>query len=131
MAADVDYLIAITPGDKSTYKKINREVIDALGPEGTFINVGRGSVVDEEALVAALEDGRLGGAGLDVFANEPNVPPALFGMDNVTLTPHVASATVETRRAMGDLTIENLLRFFNDGTVSTPVPECAHMKAAQ
>ena len=81
MAADVDYLIAITPGDKSTYKKINREVIDALGPEGTFINVGRGSVVDEEALVAALEDGRLGGAGLDVFANEPNVPPALFGMD--------------------------------------------------
>lgn len=131
MAADVDYLIAITPGDKSTYKKINREVIDALGPESTFINVGRGSVVDEEALVAALEDGRLGGAGLDVFANEPNVPPALFGMDNVTLTPHVASATVETRRAMGDLTIENLLRFFNDGTVSTPVPECAHMKAAQ
>ena len=68
---------------------------------------------------------------LDVFANEPNVPPALFGMDNVTLTPHVASATVETRRAMGDLTIENLLRFFNEGTVTTPVPECAHMKAAQ
>lgn len=131
MAGDVDYLIAITPGDESTYKKINREVVDALGSEGTLINVGRGSVVDEEALVAALEDGRLGGAGLDVFANEPNVPPALFGMDNVTLTPHVASATVETRRAMGELTIENLLRFFNEGTVTTPVPECEHMKAAQ
>lgn len=131
MAADVDYLIAITPGDASTHKKVNRAVIDALGSEGVFINVGRGSVVDEEALVAALEDGSLGGAGLDVFANEPNVPPALFGMDNVTLTPHVASATVETRRAMGDLTIENLLRFFNDGKVTTPVPECAHMKAAQ
>lgn len=130
MAKDVDYLIAITPGDASTYQKINREVIDALGPDGTLINVGRGSVVDEDALVAALEDGRLGGAGLDVFANEPHVPPALCKMDNVTLTPHVASATVETRRAMGDLTIENLLRFFNDGSVTTPVPECAHMKVA-
>ncbi|MDB2389707.1 2-hydroxyacid dehydrogenase [Alphaproteobacteria bacterium] len=131
MAGDVDYLIAVTPGDASTYKKINREVIDALGSKGTLINVGRGSVVDEVALVAALEDGRLGGAGLDVFANEPHVPPALFEMDNVTLTPHVASATVETRRAMGNLTIENLLRFFNEGTVTTPVPECAHMKPAQ
>jgi lactate dehydrogenase-like 2-hydroxyacid dehydrogenase len=131
MAKDVDYLIAITPGDASTYKKINREVIDALGADGTLINVGRGSVVDEDALVAALEDGRLGAAGLDVFANEPHVPPALCKMDNVTLTPHVASATFETRRAMGDLTIENLHRFFNEGKVTTPVPECAHMKAAQ
>ena len=131
MAKDVDYLIAITPGDTSTDKKINREVIDALGADGTLINVGRGSVVDEDALVAALEDGRLGAAGLDVFANEPHVPPALFKMDNVTLTPHVASATVETRRAMGELTIENLHRFFNEGKVTTPVPECAHMLAAQ
>ena len=131
MAKDVDYLIAITPGDASTYKKINREVIDALGADGTLINVGRGSVVDEDALVAALEDGRLGAAGLDVFANEPHVPSALLKMDNVTLTPHVASATLVTRRAMGDLTIENLHRFFNQGKVTTPVPECAHMPAAQ
>ncbi len=97
MAKDVDYLIAITPGNASTYQKINREVIDALEPDGTLINVGRGSVVDEDALVAALEDGRLGGAGLDVFANEPHVPPALCKMDNVTLTPHVAMASDQHR----------------------------------
>lgn len=127
MARDVDYLIAITPGGASTQKIVNREVIEALGAEGTFINVARGSVVDEEALVDALRDGRLGWAGLDVFADEPNVPEALFELENVTLTPHVASATVETRQAMGDLTVENLIRFFAEGSVVTPVPECAHL----
>jgi len=127
MAGDVDYLIAITPGGAATNKIVNAQVLDALGPEGTFINVARGSVVDEAELVAALKDGRLGWAGLDVFANEPNVPSELFALENVILTPHTASATVETRQAMGDLTVENLVRFFKEGTVSTPVPECQHM----
>lgn len=127
MAKDVDYLIAITPGGPSTNKIVNAEILDALGPEGTFINVARGSVVDEEALVSALKEGRLGWAGLDVFADEPNAPSELFSMENVTLTPHTASATVETRQAMGDLTAENLIRFFKEDTVSTPVPECARL----
>ena len=101
-----------------------------MGPEGTLINVARGSVVDEAALVTALQDGRLGFAGLDVFEDEPNVPEALFGMENVVLTPHMASATFETRQAMGDLMVENLVRYFKEGKVSTPVPECAHLKGA-
>ena len=130
MAEDVDYLIAITPGGASTNKIINRKVINALGPEGTLINIARGSVVDEIELTLALQEGRLGWAGLDVFENEPKVPEALCEMENVVLTPHVASATVETRQAMGDLTVENLVRFFNEGKVSTPVPECAHMESA-
>ena len=129
MAKDVDYLIAITPGGPSTNKIVNRDVINALGPEGTLINVARGSVVDEVELVLALQEGRLGWAGLDVFENEPKVPQALCGMNNVTLTPHVASATVETRQAMGDLTVENLVRFFKEGKVSTAVPECAHLES--
>ena len=127
MAGDVDYLVIITPGGESTNKLVNREVMDALGTEGTLINVGRGSVVDEAEMVKALQDGRLGWAGLDVFEDEPIAPEALFEMDNVVLTPHVASATVETRQAMGDLTVENLVRFFAEGTVTTPVPECKHL----
>jgi len=127
MAQDVDYLVAITPGGPSTNKMVNTEVLNALGPEGTLINVARGSVVDEKALIAALKDGRLGWAGLDVFADEPNAPSELFELENVTFTPHVASATNETRQAMGDLTVENLVKFFKDGNVSTPVPECAHL----
>jgi len=130
MARDIDYLIGITPGGAATNKIVNREVLDALGPSGTFINVARGSVVDEVELIAALKEGRLGWAGLDVFADEPNAPEALFTLENVTLTPHTASATVETRQAMGDLTVENLVRFFKEGKVSTPVPECAHMDQA-
>ena len=130
MAEAVDYLVIITPGGVSTLNLVNRDVLEALGPEGTLINVGRGSVVDEEALVSALQEGRLGWAGLDVFADEPNAPQALFDMDNVVLTPHIASATVETRQAMGDLTVENLIRFFSEGKVTTPVPECRHMNAA-
>ena len=130
MAADVDYLVAITPGGSATHKIVNRAVLDALGAEGTFINVARGSVVDEVELVSALQEGRLGWAGLDVFADEPNAPSNLFELENVTLTPHTASATVETRQAMGDLTVENLVRFFNEGSVSTPVPECAHLNKA-
>ena len=96
-------------------------MIEALGPEGTLINVARGSVVDEPALVEALVDGRLGGAGLDVFADEPRVPEALFKLDHVVLQPHVGSATVETRRAMGDLVVENLAAHFAGKPPLTPV----------
>ena len=92
------------------------------GPDGMLINIGRGSVVDEPALIAALQDGRLGKAGLDVYADEPNVPAALFDLDNVVLQPHQASATIETRRAMGDLVVDNLAAHFAGKPVWTPVP---------
>lgn len=124
MARDVDTLICITPGGAATHHLVGRAVIDALGPEGTLINVGRGTVVDETELIAALQEGRLGNAGLDVFENEPQVPAPLMAMDNVVLLPHVGSATVETRQAMGDLVTDNLCQFINDGTVISPVPEC-------
>lgn len=127
MAKAVKYIIVITPGGASTRKLVNREVMDALGPEGTIINVARGSVIDERELVSALVEGRLGAAGLDVFENEPQVPEALFALDNVVLLPHVGSATVETRQAMGDLTVENLVRYFDEGKVTSPVPECRHL----
>lgn len=123
MAKASDVLVVITPGGPETKHLINRKIIDALGPEGTLVNISRGSVVDEEALVAALQDRRLGGAGLDVFENEPAIPDALKAMDNVTLTPHVGSATVETRQAMADLVVENLITFFRDGKPTAPVPE--------
>lgn len=127
MARDVDCLICITPGGPSTHRIVNREVLDALGSQGTLINVSRGSVVDEAALIAALQEGRLGWAGLDVFEAEPKVPQALRDLPNVVLLPHVGSATVETRAAMGALTVDNLLQHLADGTVRTPVPECAGM----
>lgn len=127
MARDVDCLICITPGGPSTNKIVNRAVIEALGPEGTLINVSRGSVIDEAALVTALQDGKLGWAGLDVFEAEPKVPAQLCALPNVVLLPHVGSATVETRAAMGALTVDNLLQHLDDGTVQTPVPECADM----
>ncbi len=127
MADDVTALIVITPGGPSTYHLVNGDVIAALGPEGILINVARGSVVDENALIAALKQKRLGAAGLDVFAAEPHVPEVLFTMDNVVLTPHIGSATVETRRAMGDLTVDNLIQYFSDGQVITPIPECIHL----
>ena len=124
MAADAEVLFVVTPGGSETHGIVNREVIDALGPDGMLVNVSRGSVVDEPALVAALEEGRLGSAGLDVFADEPNVPAALLAMDNVVLTPHIGSATEETRQAMGDLVVDNLLQHQADGRVISPVPEC-------
>lgn len=127
MAEDCDILIAITPGGPATNKLINRSVIEALGSEGTLINVARGTVVDEAELVKALQDGRLGSAGLDVFEQEPKVPEQLFDMDNVVLTPHVASATWETRQAMSDLVVENLTSFFKSGSPISPVPECSHL----
>jgi lactate dehydrogenase-like 2-hydroxyacid dehydrogenase len=121
MARDSDFLVAICPGGPATDKIVNRAVLDALGPEGIFINVARGSVVDEPALVAALQEGRLGGAGLDVFAEEPKVPEALLTMEQVVLQPHAASATHETRRAMGDLVVDNLRAHFAGKPVLTPV----------
>lgn len=121
MAGASDAIIVITPGGASTHNLINRAVLDALGPQGTLINVARGSVVDEEALVGALVDKRLGAAGLDVFANEPHVPEALMTMDNVVLLPHQGSATVETRRAMGDLVVDNLAAHFSGKPPLTPV----------
>lgn len=127
MARDVDTLICITPGGPSTNRIVSREVLDALGPQGTLINVSRGSVVDEAAMIAALQDGRLGWAGLDVFEAEPHVPEALRKLDNVVLLPHVGSATHETRAAMGALTVDNLLQHLKHGTVISPVPECADM----
>jgi len=127
MARDVDVLFCITPGGASTHHIVNADVIEALGPDGTLINVGRGTAVDEAAMVKALQDGRLGNAGLDVFEAEPKVPEALFGMDQVTLLPHVGSGTVETRTAMGDLAVNNLLQFLTDGTTISPVPECQRL----
>ncbi|WP_299964841.1 2-hydroxyacid dehydrogenase [uncultured Roseobacter sp.] len=127
MARDVDVLICITPGGASTNKIVNREVIEALGPQGTLINVSRGTVIDEAEMIAALQDGRLGWAGLDVFEAEPHVPEALRQLQNVVLLPHVGSGTVETRAAMGKLMVDNLLQHLKDGTVISPVPECADM----
>lgn len=108
MAAAVDFMIVICPGGPETKGIVNADVIKALGKKGTLINVARGSVVDEAALVKALKDGTLGAAGLDVFADEPKVPEELFAMDNVMLLPHVGSATHETRKAMADLVVANL-----------------------
>lgn len=122
MARDVDFLIAIVPGGESTKHLVNREVLDALGPDGVLINVARGSVVDEQALIEALRDGRLGAAGLDVFDREPSVPQALKDMtENVVLQPHQASATHETRLAMGRLVMENALAGLAGKPLITPV----------
>ena len=121
MARDSDYLVAICPGGEATRNLVNRAVMDALGPEGVLINVARGTVVDEPELVAALRDGRLGGAGLDVFLDEPKVPEPLLSMDQVVLQPHAASATTETRHAMGDLVVKNLRAHFAGQGVLTPV----------
>lgn len=125
MAADVDVLICITPGGPATHNIVNADVLAALGPNGTLINVSRGSVVDEPALITALQNGTLGWAGLDVFAAEPHIPDALKALPNAVLLPHVGSATVQTRAAMGNLAVDNLLQHAQDGTTVTPVPESA------
>ena len=127
MARDADVLISIAPGGASTHHLVNADVMAALGPDGILINVGRGSVVDEAALINALETGKLGMAGLDVFENEPHIPEALRKMRNVVLTPHIGSATVETRAAMAQLAVDNLLQHRKDGKVISPVPECASL----
>ena len=127
MAQASDVLIVITPGGPETKHLIDGAVIDALGPNGILINVARGSVVDEAALTEALVAGRLGGAGLDVFEAEPKIAEGLKALDNVVLLPHVGSASVETRQAMGDLMCENLDLWRDTGKVKTPVPECREL----
>lgn len=117
-----DYLVVITAGGAGTRHLVNDAVLDALGPRGFVINVARGSVIDEAALVRALADKRIAGAGLDVFENEPNVPRALFELDNVVLLPHIASGTEETRQAMADRVFDNLQGFFRDGRMVSPAP---------
>jgi lactate dehydrogenase-like 2-hydroxyacid dehydrogenase len=125
LAAQVDFLVVITPGGAGTRHLIDAKVLQALGPQGYLINVARGSVVDEAALVAALQAGTIAGAGLDVYANEPHVPQALWTLPHVVLTPHMASATHETRQAMADLAYANLHAGVTGAPLRTPVPECA------
>ncbi|HYS51500.1 MAG TPA: 2-hydroxyacid dehydrogenase [Burkholderiales bacterium] len=123
MARDVDVLMVVTPGGPTTKHLIDANVLEALGPDGILINMSRGSVVDEPALIAALEAGKILSAGLDVFANEPRVPPELMAMENVVLFPHVGSASVYTRDAMGQLVVHNLLSWAAGKGPLTPVPE--------
>ncbi|NBQ86026.1 MAG: 2-hydroxyacid dehydrogenase [Betaproteobacteria bacterium] len=123
LAGQSDFLVAITPGGAGTRHLINAGVLAALGPRGFLINVARGSVVDEAALIEALRAGTIAGAGLDVFANEPQVPEALRQLPNVLLSPHTASATAETRQAMADLAFANLHAGVQGQPLVTPVPE--------
>lgn len=122
LAKWADYLMIAVTGGAETAKLVNADVLDALGPEGYLINISRGSVIDDEALIAALTSQEIAGAALDVFTNEPHVPAALLDLENVVLLPHVASATHETRRAMADLVMDNLRQFYDKGEVLTPVP---------
>ncbi|HZS83222.1 MAG TPA: 2-hydroxyacid dehydrogenase [Stellaceae bacterium] len=112
LAREADVLVVACPGGAATRRLVTAEVLAALGPEGMLVNIGRGSVVDEPALVDALKGGILGRAALDVFEDEPKVPEALLAMENVVLTPHIGSATIETRAAMGQLMIDNLLAYY-------------------
>lgn len=123
LAGGVDILISIVPSTPETNGAINADVLSALGPNGVLINVGRGSTVDQSALIQALQDGVIAAAGLDVFADEPRVPQALIDLPNVSLLPHVASASVPTRDAMADLVVDNLIAWFETGRPLTPVPE--------
>jgi lactate dehydrogenase-like 2-hydroxyacid dehydrogenase len=129
LARSVDTLISVAPGGAATEKAVGREVLEALGPDGVFVNIGRGSTVDEDALAAALADGTIRAAGLDVFRKEPYVPAALLALDNASLLPHVGSASVQTREAMADLVVDNLVSWFSAGRPLTPVPETAHVSA--
>ena len=122
LAADSDALIVSVAGGPSTANLISEDILNALGENGYLINVSRGSVVNEPALIGALVNREIAGAGLDVFADEPNVPEILLTLDNVVLLPHIASGTTETRAAMADLTLANLHQFLTEGTLQTPVP---------
>lgn len=123
LAEAVDILISIVPSTPQTNGAINGDVLAALGSNGVLINVGRGSTVDQPALISALQAGTIAAAGLDVFAEEPHVPQALIDLPNVSLLPHVASASVPTRNAMADLVADNLVAWFDTGRPLTPVPE--------
>ena len=121
LAAECDTLVVIVAGGEGTRHLIDARVIDALGPEGLLVNVSRGTVVDEEALIAALANGRLGHAALDVYASEPNPDQRLTALPNVTLYPHHASGTIETRDAMAQLVVDNLAAFYSGQPLLTPV----------
>lgn len=121
LARAADFLVLSLPGGPATDGLVDARILAALGPDGYLINIARGSVVDEPALVEALRTGTLGGAGLDVFADEPAVPEALLALDNVVLTPHLGSGTRETRQAMADLVLANVEGYFATGALVTPV----------
>lgn len=124
LAAESDFLVVITPGGAATRKLVDATVLKALGPKGILVNVARGSVVDEAALIDALEQGVIAGAALDVFENEPQVPDRLKALPQVVLAPHIGSATRETRQAMAALALGNLAAHFAGQPLPTPVPEC-------
>lgn len=126
LAANVDTLVSVAPSTAATDKAVNAGVLAALGPDGVFVNIGRGGTVDQPALIEALGSGTIGAAGLDVFADEPDVPQALIDLPNACLLPHVGSATVHTRKAMADLVADNLVSWFEKGRALTPVPETAN-----
>jgi lactate dehydrogenase-like 2-hydroxyacid dehydrogenase len=117
-------LVVAVPGGDDTQNLIDASVLQALGPKGYLINIARGSVVDQPVLVQALKDKTIAGAALDVFWDEPIIDPELRRLPNVVLTPHIASATVETRQAMAALTLDNLQAFYERRALPTPVPEC-------
>jgi lactate dehydrogenase-like 2-hydroxyacid dehydrogenase len=121
MARDVDTLVVVVPGNAATRHLVDAEVLQALGPDGVLVNVGRGTVVDEAALIGALKTRTIRAAGLDVYEDEPNVPQELIDLDNAVLLPHVGSASKPTRRAMGQLVVDNLTSWFADGRALTPV----------
>ena len=121
LAKASDILLCMLPGGSATEKVIDKNIFEALGPDGIFINVGRGSCVDEDALIAALSSGQIAAAGLDVYAKEPHVSYALAQLPNAVLFPHIGSATVETRRAMGQLVVDNLGAFFDHEDLLTPI----------
>jgi hydroxypyruvate reductase len=125
LARWADFLVVITAGGAQTRHLIDARVLAALGPQGYLVNVSRGTVVDEAALVRALREKRIAGAGLDVYEQEPEVPPELFTLDNVVLAPHISSSTAQTRQAMGQRVLDNLAAFFAGRTMPSVAPVSA------
>ncbi len=128
LAANVDTLIVVVPGGEATRKAINADVLAALGRDGVLVNIGRGSTVDEEALIKALHGGTIAAAGLDVFDNEPNIRADFLGTPNLVLLPHVGSASIHTRNAMANLCVDNLVSWFSGQGAITPVAETLHLQ---
>jgi len=131
LAKSCNVLIVAASGGAETKHVVNLEVLEALGPDGIVVNIGRGSVIDEQALIQALREKKILSAGLDVFEHEPRVPPELIAMEQVVLLPHVGSASVHTRDAMGQLVVDNLVSWFAGQGAITPVPECQALAASK
>ena len=129
LAKESDFLMVASSAGPDAKHLVNTAVLEALGPDGILINIARGSVVDENAMIAALQAGKVAGAGLDVFEHEPNVPAALTARDDVVVLPHIASSTRETRSEMGRLVIKNLEAWFSGTPLVTPTPETLAMLA--